>query len=577
MLHHVLFITGQLLGGLGLFIFGINLMTDGLCRVAGNRLRAILTKSTSNRFAGIGLGTLLSFLVHSGAATAMLVAFLNAGLLELPASIPIMLGANIGTTLSMQLISFNLSEYCFLVISVGFLLQLVSPRTKDIGRSLLGFGLIFLGMSTMSNAIRPYRELLIPILSRIDGNTLRGMLSGIFLSCAITLLIQSSGATIGMLFALISAGVIGDLSGAFPIIIGANIGKTSTALLACIGTNINARRSAFSHFFFNLLAALLAIVFAPLYYQYLSQLTPDNVIHQAANANVLFIALAALLVLPFSGFFARLTAWLVWSRLPPPAVSYLDTHLLATPERAITATIRELQRCVAICEDSFHLNLLLLVHHKNTTVLKIRKNENNLNDIKVAVTDYLSQLTNLYLSHRQSLFLQHLNNSMVNIERIGDHIDRLCDLTLERRGHRNLRFNDECLKALTDLFKASLATLATLRESLNPDIRDFKDQAENILRARNDYAQISHSAKQVLANNLSRKGIGIHPAAGIYFNQYVMCLDRIVKHAKFIALAEMQSKFTIKKKKMKYSIAEQDYTIPAKADLEEYLGPLLDE
>lgn len=577
MLHHILFITGQLLGGLGLFIFGINLMTDGLCCAAGNRLRAILTKATSSRFAGIGMGTLLSFLVHSGAATAMLVSFLNAGLIELPASIPIMLGANIGTTLSMQLISFNLSEYCFLVISVGFLLQLINPRTRNIGRALLGFGLIFLGMSTMSNAIRPYRDLLIPILSRIDGNSIQGMLSGIFLSFAITILIQSSGATIGMLFALISAGVIGDLSGAFPIIIGANIGKCSTALLACIGTNINARRSAFSHFLFNMLAALLAVIFAPLYYQFLSRLTPGEIIHQAANANVLFIIVAALLILPFSRFYARLIAWLVWSRQVAPAVSHLDIHLLATPEQAITAIIRELRRCVVICEESFQLNILLLIHHKNTTVLRIRKNEQNLNDIKVAVTDYLSQLTNLYLSHRQALLLQHLNNSMVNIERIGDHIDRLCDLTLERRGHRKLRFNDEGLEALTNLFKGTAEALAMLRESLDPDILDFKKQAERILQMRNDYANLSRSTKQTLANNVSRKGVGLHPAAGLYFNQYIMCLDRIVKHVKFIAITEMQSQFSIKTKKMKYAIAEQNYDIPAKADLEKYLGPLLDD
>jgi phosphate:Na+ symporter len=205
----------SVLGGLALFIFGMNIMTDGLKRCAGDSLRHILARATHNRLNGLGLGTTLGFLVQSSAATVMLVGFINAGLMTLNESVPVMLGANIGTTLSMQLISFKLADYCFVAITLGVLLNIVSPqlRVKQAGQALLGFGLLFLGMSTMSAAIAPHRDAFIPLFAQINGATPGGLLRGILLATAVTGIIQSSGAMIGMSFALIQAGVITDLSG----------------------------------------------------------------------------------------------------------------------------------------------------------------------------------------------------------------------------------------------------------------------------------------------------------------------------------------------------------------------------
>jgi len=198
------------LGGLAVFVLGMGMMTEGLRRFSGQSLRRVLAAATRSRVAGIGLGTLLGFLVHSSAATVMYVGFINAGLMGLAESIPPILGANIGTTFSMQLISFKLGDYCYVFIALGLGLKMAvpQPKAKHLGAVLLGFGLLFLGMNTMGAAVGPHKDSLTPLLTYVDGGTLGGMLAGIGASALFTGLVQSSGATIGMCFVLIRAGVI---------------------------------------------------------------------------------------------------------------------------------------------------------------------------------------------------------------------------------------------------------------------------------------------------------------------------------------------------------------------------------
>ncbi len=207
------FLVFTVLGGLALFILGMGIMSDGLRVAAGPGLRTLLAKATANRFAGLALGTLLGFLVHSSAASVMLVGFLNAGLMSLAQAVAPMLGTNLGTSLSMQLVSFRLTDYCYVGIVAGLVFQMAvpNPRAKSIGRALVGFGLLFLGMKTMSAAIAPHRDLLRQYLVAIDGQTLSGRLLGVGLAFALTAVIQSSGATIGMAFALADAGVFDSL------------------------------------------------------------------------------------------------------------------------------------------------------------------------------------------------------------------------------------------------------------------------------------------------------------------------------------------------------------------------------
>lgn len=566
-----------ILGGLALFIFGMNVMSDGLRQSAGSSLRHMLARATRSRLAGIGMGTLLGTLVQSSATTVMLVGFINAGLMTLQESIPPMLGANIGTSLSIQMISLRLGDYCFIAITAGFLLHMAAlhPRIKHAGLALLGFGLIFLGMNIMSGAIKPHRDLFARLLVGIHGQTRWNMIGGVLLSAAVTGIIQSSGAVIVMCFALISAGVFTDLRQVFPIVLGANIGTCATALLGSIGTNIEARRSAVSHLLFNVLNVSLALVMAPLYLR-LAALTSDKLIRQTANLNTGNMLVGATIFLILSAPYARLITRLVRSRKPPPQPSFLDRHLLEYPEKAIFAAIFELQRITRVCAQSLKLTFEIIFTDNRRDIQNVKLNENIINEIKKAMKEYLAALTRKYLSRRQTLLLQHINRCMADLERIGDHIDELCDITLRRHQTRGARLNREALDLLMRLYEASAKVLHLVAESLDPESTDFQSQAQAILAARDEYVEQSQQAKDVLTQRIARHELP--SLVGVFFSEYVSALDRIVKHAKMIALAEKQPFFWIKREKLeRRSKDAPDIVLPEKVDPHDYLDRLHQE
>lgn len=573
----VLFLTFEILGGLALFILGMNIMTDGLRKAAGSSLRTLLSKATRNRLSGLGMGTLLGTLVQSSATTVMLVGFINAGLMTLAQSVPPMLGANVGTTISMQLISFRLGDYCYIAITAGFVLEFVgpSPRLKQLGRALLGFGLIFLGMNTMGGAIKPHRETFASILQSVHGSTMTGMLRGVLIATAVTGIIQSSGAVVGMCFALIGAGVFTSLEQVYPVILGANIGTCATALLGSIGTNIEARRSAVSHLVFNVLGTVLAVLAAPAFLR-MAEMTSADLTHQAANVNTIVMVIRAMIVLPISGPYARFISWIVHSSKPPPQPSYLDAELTAFPEKAICAGIQELQRVTKICARSFRLTIDLLFQPDRQKVQAVKLNENVVDEIKLAMKDYLNRLTRRNLSRRQAIIIQHLSRCMADIERIGDHIDELCDISVRRHKTPSARFNRETLELLFTLHSAAERVLHLVIESLDPDNTDFQGMAQSILLARDEYVEKSLNAKAMFTEKIANHEFA--PIVGMFFSEYVAAFDRIVKHAKTVALAEKQPYFWIKRKKLERMAKEaRDFTLPPLSDAHDFLDRLHSE
>lgn len=573
----IFFLVFAVLGGLALFIFGMNVMTDGLRQAVGSHLRTILSKTARNRFSGIALGTVLGFLVHSSATTVMLVGFVNAGLMTLAEAIPPMLGANIGTTFSMQLISFKLDEYCFFAITLGFILQMACPRTrgKQIGRALLGFGLLFLGMKTMSGAIKPYREVLAPFLSNINGSHLGGMLLGVLISTAITGIIQSSGAMIGMCYALISAGVFTELAQVYPIVLGAHIGTCCTAMLGSIGTNIQARRTAVSHLVFNIVNVIMAIVAAPFFF-WLVPLTTADLIHQTANLHTLVIGIAALIILPVSHLHARLVTMILRTRKPLPQPSFLDNSLINRPEKAIYAAIRELRRVTQICCQSLRLNAELFFETDRKVVQAVKLNEQIVNEIKLAMKDYVTAMTHRHLSRRQSILIQHVDRCMTDIERIGDHIDELADLSIMRQKIPEALFDVESFERFFSLYESSLGVLKIVIESLDPENKDFQKMAENILKMRDEYMEKSIDIKAMFVRKMAERKMA--PIAGIFFSEYQATLDRIVRHSKIIALAESQPEFWIKRKKLDRKVDQAPkYELPPRVDPHDFLDQLQSE
>jgi phosphate:Na+ symporter len=573
----IFLLTFAVLGGLALFILGMNIMTDGLRAAAGASLRTILARATRSRFAGVGMGTLLGTLVQSSATTVMLVGFINAGLMTLVESVPPMMGANIGTTISMQLISFKLGDYCYVAIALGFLFQFVAPHpmAREIGRALLGFGIIFLGMNVMSDAIKPHRDLFAGLLRHVHGETAPDILRGVALAAAVTGVIQSSGAVIGMCFALIHAGVFTGLPQVFPIVLGAHIGTCATALLGSIGTNIEARRSAVSHLVFNIIGSGLAVALYAVYYRFIPATSAD-VVRQTANVHTAVMLVTTALLLPAYRPYARMIRVLTPTRRPLPEPSFLDAQLIAYPERAIYAAIRELQRVTRICNQSFRLAIDVLFRVDRAKVRSIKLNENVVDEIKRAMKEYLAKITGRSLSRRQAIILQHVNRCMTEIERIGDHVDEVCDISLRRAKSIQARFDRNTLELVLSLYESADRVLHLVIDSLNPENPDFQGMAQAILMARDEYMEKSINAKAVFTERIATHQLP--PVVGMFFSEYVSAFDRIVRHGKTIALAEKQPFFWIKRRKLERMAEEAPpYTPPPLSDANDFLDRLHSE
>jgi len=567
-----------ILGGLALFILGMTTMTEGLRLAAGRGLRAILARTGRSLLAGSALGTVMGTLVHSSATTVMLVGFVNAGLMTLPETIPAVLGANLGTTLSMQAVSFDLSAYCYVAITLGLILRMASPneRLRHVGQSLLGFGLLFLGMETMSAAVKPHRAVLEPILASVNGTTPRGFALSLLISLTLTAVWQSSGATIGICFALARAGVFTELPQVYPIILGAHIGTCATGLLGSIGTNVEARRTAIGHLLFNILNVVVAVIAQRLFLLYIPT-TSDDLVRQIANTHTLVIGTTALLLLPLSGPFAKLLR-IVWpSRAPLPERSFLDSRLLKRPENAIAASIRELHRMARMCRRSYGmLGNIMLFDFKGKGVQTIRQNELVLNEIKKAVRDYLAAMTRRYLSRRQSMLLQYIDRCMTELERIGDHIDAACALSLKRRKIKEARFERDCLERLFALYRHGERVLDLLVISLAAESDDARrDASEAILVERVAFVERSEETKAHFAERVKEH---VEPAIGaIYQAEYVAAFDRLVDHVRTIALLERRPDFHIKARKLERVAKRAPRRIPPNlVDAGEFLRQLRD-
>jgi phosphate:Na+ symporter len=459
------------------------------------------------------------------------------------------MGASVGTTLSMQLISFRLTEYAFVAIALGFICQAVVPQlmVKNLGRAVLGFGLLFLGLDFLSGTIEPYRAELAPWLERIDGTTWAGLGLGILVALVVTGIIQSSGAVIGMLFALISAGVFTELGQVFPIILGAHIGTAGTALLVSIGTNLEARRAAFGNLLFQLFNVALALALAPLLLGVVGMVGGD-LVRQTANLHTVVMAAAVLVLLPILPFYVKAIYRLTPSRTAAAETSFLEPELIRNPEKAIVATLSELGRVVAVCRESFRVIREQLEQGERVRGQKVKLNEAIVNEVRGAVKSYLATLARGYLSRRQALMVQYLDRCMSDIERIGDHIAKL--LEIRRRQQRSVEgeFDPRTAAELSRLLGETEAVLAKLADSLRPETPSFGEAGQALLRARDHYEEESYQAKAAVNERVARHEL--HPLTGLYFSEYISALDRIVKHCKMIAREQQQPFFRIKGSKI---------------------------
>lgn len=562
----------QVLGGLSLFIYGMHVMTRSLRTAAGSSLRTILSRATRSRVHGAVFGTVVGFLAHSGAAVAMLAGFINAGVMTLEQAIAPVFGANIGTSLSMQLISFHIADYCWAAIGIGFLLDALIPseRWRKLGDALIGFGLLFLGMDTISSGIAPHKDALAPFLSHIRGDVWTYRLLGVGLSALLTALITSSGAMIGLCFALVTAGVFTRFDQVAVVVLGAHIGTCIVPIMAALPMRIGAWRAAIAHLLFNVANVALALLAWPLVVWACEASSPGNLLRQAANLHTFVMVAATLLLLPFIGLFTRLVRFATPSKEPVPAPSFLEAKLLAKPEQALAAVIRELRRMAEICVDSMLLNGELILAPCRKTFRRLLSNEDVINEVRQSMGDYLNHLTKHYLSRRQTLFLQHLDRCMKDIERIGDHLTHIGETSIERFKVTEAILPEDLFRTWFTLFCTAKRVVTLMAKSFDPDNNAFQNVALEILRARDVYMIQSMDAKAEFAGAARDKRIT--PVGGYYLNRYIEDLDRLVRRAKSIAFAERQPDFWVKTTKLEKEAKEAPvYAAQTRVDPREYL------
>jgi len=524
----------KVLGGLAMFLFGMKEMSNGLQAAAGKGLRGFLQRATRNPAGGLGLGTTLGFLVHSSGATVLLVGFLNAGLITLPQSLPVIFGANIGTTLSMQAVSFKLSNFSHLAIGLGFAAGFSkSAKLKASGRALFGFGLLFLGMDIMSQGVFPYRDALRPLLSRLDGATLPGMAAGILVALLVTSVIQSSGATIGMAFAFIQAGIFTSLTQTMPIILGAHIGTCATALLASMGAQVSARRAALAHLLFNFINVALCVLFQTPLIRALEAMTPD-LLRQTANLHSAAMVLATVLLLPLIQPFTRLIFALLPARGAEPEPSYLVPGEMESAATALPAVRHEFARLLRLSGESLELNRQLLEARNPRATRRIRAIEDVIDSIKSTMISYLRRLPRTDLPRERLPDIDQWIRCMVEVERIGDHLNLLRKLSDERRsepGH--ILFGRELTHRLNDLFTRTRTLLEILEAHFLAEPEHFYDEVDEILRGRVELLDACMKARDLLIQRL--KEARLQPRAMFYLSSYFEVFERLARHAQVLA------------------------------------------
>ncbi len=537
-------------GGVALFLYGMELMTEALQRLAGFHVRSLLSRMTRNQVAGLSGGTAAGALIHSGPTTIIVLGFVNAGILSLYQSVGLVYGANIGTTLSMQVVAFDIGMYSYGFLAAGALMRLFSPSWKlqNIGTTVIGVSLLFLGLEAMKTAMDELRtsQTLLDLLAVLGIETPLQILGGLILGLAVTALFQSSGASISLLFSLAALGIVQDFESVIPFVLGAHIGTCAPTILAASRGSRNAWRVALTHVFFNTLGALLGLAMLRVY-TWLIPLAGGNTVRQIANFHTAVQVVNALLLLPFAGLTVKLMTWLVPRRENEDAGSYLDLDLVKTPEMAILTVIRELRRQGHIVSQMMENSLDGLVSLNTRKFERVAAQEESVDLIKDQIEAYINAVGERSLSPRQGMMLQRLVISSHALERVADYIESIGNLS-RYKIDQDIWFDDRSMQELLELSSLVCQMLENTLESLDPTSPNYRDLALQVLADRKDYKAKSKALKRAVNERMLAEG---HEATtGLFFMRYVTIFDRIVDHLRMIARQEKKETYLVKHHKL---------------------------
>ena len=467
-----------LLGGTALLLYGVRLVGEGLQRAAGTRLRHVLSTLTGDRFRALFVGAgVTAVLQSSSATTVMLVGFASAGLLSLRQTIGVILGADIGTTVTVQLLAFNLLGYAPLVVFLGWLLFTAFGGTiKYIGQAILGFGFLFLGMKLIADGTVPLKE------SALFGDLFRALVAQpliLFLAAAVfSALVRSSAATLGIALSFATSGLM-NLDGAMPMIFGANVGTAATALVAAVGANAEARRVAAAHAIFKVLGVLIFVPFSVAFADLVKH-TTDDPARQIANAHSLFNLILALLFLPFTQIAAD-----VFTRLIPDTgrrevgAMYLNPNVLDTPAVAIGQATREVLRLGDVVLQSLRDTIAVFERDDERLMKEIIRRDDLIDRLEEDIKQYVVKLREQSLTEEQSERESALLFTVVNLEEIGDVIEKDLMELAEKKMRGHYRFSAQGWAEIVDLHRM---VVENLELAISAVATQDKGIAEKVIR-----------------------------------------------------------------------------------------------
>ena len=424
-----------IIGGLGLFMFGIHLMSEGLQKAAGDKIKRGLATLTSRPIYGLFLGTIVTAIVQSSSAsTVMVVGIVNAGLLEFAGSMGIILGCNIGNAVTAQIVALKIEHYALPAIGIGMVLYIFfkSTGSKNIGMILLGFGMLFLGITFMKDAIPPGAQVFIRKLFLMSGAGFKGTLIGLAVGTVATIIVQTSGVTVSLIVILALQGLVTDLSGVIPLILGCNIGTCVTALIASMGTNTDSKRVAVAHTFFNVIAAVVTLVaFYPVYLRFIPRIG-GNMAHQVANVHLAIKLVSAIVFLPFAVPFSRLIAWIMPGKVEErPAIEepqYLRERFIKTPAVAIELAIKEIVRLGEICRNMIKYAMDGFMYNDEVLLNHVEEYSKAVHGLQTAISRYVIEISQQVLSEEEAEMVPKLILSVNNFDRVAGYATRLLDM-----------------------------------------------------------------------------------------------------------------------------------------------------
>lgn len=526
----------QVAGGLGLFLFGMKLMGEGLENAAGDKLKSILEKVTKNPISAVLVGAFVTMVIQSSSATTvMVVGFVNAGLMNIAQAAGVIMGANIGTTITAQLVAFKLDEIAplFVIVGVVLLMSAKQKKRKDIADIVLGFGILFMGMGIMSSALKPLADS--PMFSELIMAIGENWVLGIFTGLALTAILQSSSATTGILIALASTGSI-TINIVLPILFGCNIGTCVTALIASIGANKTAHKAAAIHLMFNILGTLIFIPFLKPLGHIVQEMSPGDVQRQIANAHTIFNVTATIILVPLSKYMIMIVNKLIKGEdeVELRGPKYLDERLLETPVIAAGQVQKETLRMANKAKENLELSMKAFRENNESLVKKVYDNEKLINILEEEITAYLVKLSKCDLSAKESNLVASTFHIVTDIERIGDHVENIADLTLEKVG-RKLKYSENALNEIDYIYDQTIKAL---------DITIDSYANENIEEAGTIYEierKIDASQKEFRENHIKRLSQGSCNAYdGAIFMDLLSNFERIGDHATNIAESVME-------------------------------------